>query len=1212
MHTLLAVLERSDEFQTILAGLAAHGDRLCIEGASGAGKSLLIAGTVRHSQGPALVIAHNEEHATRLFDDLTALFEDDPSVPVLRYPSITETLYDGMPADRTTLGDRLAALERLAQGSRTIVVAGVSAVMHLTVPVEVVLAGLREVRVGATIQRDALARDLARLGYERADLVNAVGQFSVRGDIVDLFPSGAEMPVRIELFGDEVEALRAFDPASQRSMSSLDNLTFGPAAELVPDARTLDAGMTRIENALHAEVRKLRERERYEEARRLEEGVRNDLERLSTAAHAAGLEHYIPFFYDRLASVLDYVPQDGVVFVDEPVRAQSAADRLHTDVEREYSRGLRTGAHLRLPETACLSAAQLVERLADGMGTPCRVVYLTLMQREVPWAPSTPVVPFHTPPVESFAGHFDLLAEGLTRWQQAQQSIVLSSSGPEQTIAALRGRHLLNVHPLNGEDAPGLAPGRVSVCALRLSGGFKLPSADLVVLTENELYGWQKIRRGRSKKFRPGFSITTLTDLEVGDFVVHISHGIARYTGTCKQTVGGIEREYLTLQYAGEDRIYVPVTQMDRIQKYVGGDGKEPTVHALQSARWNQTKKRVRHSAALLARELLKLYRAREQGQGCAFSPDSPWLAEMEAAFRFEETPDQYMAVQDLKRDMEKPIPADRLICGDVGFGKTEVAIRGAFKAVLDGKQVAVLVPTTVLAQQHLNTFRERLGPYPVAVEVLSRFRSSAEQQKVVEGLKHGTVDIIIGTHRLLNTDVNFRDLGLVVIDEEQRFGVRQKERLKQLRTTVDVITLTATPIPRTMHMALSSIRDISVINDPPAGRLPIRTAVQEYDDEVVRQAILRELERGGQVYYVHNRVRSIKHVAAHVQQLVPQARIAVGHGQLDEDQLEHVMMAFYAHEFDVLVCTTIIESGLDIPNVNTIIVDDANRLGLAQLYQLRGRVGRSDRQAYAYLLYRYPDRMTPAAEARLEALAEFTDLGSGFKIAMRDLEIRGAGNLLGPEQSGHLEAVGLEMFLTMLGEAVRTLKGEDLTPVEEEPTVDLPIEAVIPGAYVPDERQRISLYRRLAGVKSEEELEALNEEIRDRFGPPPQAVQNLVRLVKLKLACRAAGIESVAPQAGKVVVRLRKSHKLSARERQQLERIYRPSGLLRSDKGERKLPRATFEAMEITFAYDPAAPERTLAAMDEVVFVLTNREPRAVGRERPAPRPRTPAAVAR
>jgi transcription-repair coupling factor (superfamily II helicase) len=1062
--------------------------------------------------------------------------------------------------------------------------------MHLTVPVEVLREALLTVRPGESLDRDDFARELARLGYERTEMVSGVGHFSVRGGIVDVFPAGAEAPTRIELFGDEVETLRQFDPQTQRSTSPVEELGCGPAAELVPDVQALDTGITRIQNALRQELRRLRERDRADEAKRLEEAVNEDLHRLSTAAHAAGLEHYLPFFYDRLSSLLDYLPENAFVFVDEPVRARSAAESLHSDVERQYILGLRTGTHLRLPETACLSADELVERL-EASGTHRRTAYLTLLAREVPWAPDTPVLPFHTPPVESFAGQFDLLADGLRDWQRTAHTVCVSSGKPDETAAALRGRHLANVHVLApGDDGEQLQSGRISVCDLGLSGGFKLPSAKLAVLTENELYGWQKIRRPKGRRFKPGFSVTALSDLEVGDYVVHINHGIAQYMGTCKQTVNGIEREYLHLQYAGEDRIYVPVTQMDRVQKYVGGDAEPPSVHSLQSTRWKQTKRRVRRSAQLLARELFKLYAAREQGQGYSFGPDSPWLAEMEASFRYEETPDQYAAVQDLKRDMAKPAPADRLICGDVGFGKTEVAIRGAFKAVLDGKQVAVLVPTTVLAQQHVNTFRERLGAYPVEVQVLSRFKSPAEQQKIVDGLKAGTVDIVIGTHRLLRSDVHFRDLGLVIIDEEQRFGVEQKEKLKQLRTMVDVATLTATPIPRTMHMALSAIRDISVINDPPPGRLPIRTAVREHDDEVVRQAIIRETERSGQVYYVHNRVRSIQHVAARVQELVPQARVAVAHGQLPEDQLEHVMMAFYAHDFDVLVCTTIIESGLDIPNVNTIICDDAHRLGLAQLYQLRGRVGRSDRQAYAYLLYRYPERMTEAAEARLQALQEFTDLGSGFKIAMRDLEIRGAGNLLGPEQSGHLEAVGLEMYLAMLGEAVRTLKGEETTPVEEEPALDLPVEAVIPSAYVPDERQRISLYRRLAAVRSHDELQDLEEEMRDRFGAPEQPVLNLVRVVALKLACRQVGIVSVAPQKGRLTARLRKSHKLTTRERRVLTALYRPRG--RASLGEATLlPRATFEPLEVSFAYNAQTPDRTFEAMEDLVGRLAHRE---------------------
>ncbi len=1189
MHALLGILGSSDEFQEIAAGLVARGDSLCVEGASGAGKSLLVAGAIHHTNTSALIITHNEEHAARLHSDLIELLDED-RLPVLRYPTITQTLYDGLPPDRTTLGDRLVALERLARGERTVVIASVSGIMHLTVPPDVIRAAVSTLHPEDMIDRDDLARTLAQLGYERADLVDGVGQFSVRGGIVDVFPAGAEYPTRIELFGDEIETIRLFDPASQRSTEPQDELLIGPAAELVPDAESLDIGITRIENALREEFRKLRQRERYDQAKRLDEAVREDLERLSTTAHAAGLEHYLPYFFDRPASILEYLPEDSLIFVDEPVRTQAAAERMHSDVEREYQRGLRAGAHLRLPDTACLSTDDLIQRLKH-VGTERKVIYLTLLQREVPWAEKVPVVPFHTPPVESFAGQFELLAEGLVGWQKAQQAILLSATAPEQTVTALEGRNVPRISVLP-DDAKELPRGEIAVSKVRLSGGFKLPSADLIVLTENELYGWQKIRRTKKRKFKQGFSVTALTDLNVGDHVVHINHGIAQYLGTSKQTVNGIEREYLQLKYEGEDKLYVPVTQMDRVQKYVGGGEDGPNIHSLQGSRWTATKRKVRKSAQLLARELLKLYRERENAEGYAFSPDSPWMAEMEASFRFEETPDQDSAIIDVKADMVKPAPTDRLICGDVGFGKTEVAIRAAFKAVLDGKQVAVLVPTTILAQQHLNTFRERLAAYPVGVEMLSRFRSPQEQQKVVDGIKSGSVDVVIGTHRLLNADITFKDLGLVIIDEEQRFGVKQKERLKQFRASVDVITMTATPIPRTMHMALSSIRDISVINDPPEGRLPIRTNVREYDDEVARQAIVRELERGGQVYYVHNRVQSIQHVAAKIQTLVPQARIAVGHGQLPEDQLEQVMMAFYAHEFDVLICTTIIESGLDVPNVNTIIIDNAQRLGLAQLYQLRGRVGRSDRQAYAYLLYRYPERMTEAAEQRLEALGEFSDLGSGFKIAMRDLEIRGAGNILGSEQSGHLESVGLEMYLAMLGEAVRTLQGEEISPMEDGPTLDIPVEAVIPSTYVADERQRISVYRRLTAVKNVEELEGLLEELRDRFGPLEQPVANLARVVKLRLACAIVGIESAAPQSGKLVIKIRQDRKLSQRECRQLAGIYRPrAAAVRKRREGSLLPRATFEPTDISFAYDPAKPDRTFAGLEEIVTRLSHRE---------------------
>jgi transcription-repair coupling factor (superfamily II helicase) len=735
-------------------------------------------------------------------------------------------------------------------------------------------------------------------------------------------------------------------------------------------------------------------------------------------------------------------------------------------------------------------------------------------------------------------------------------------------------------------------PGQIAVTSWPLSGGFRLPSALLVVLTENEVYGWQKLRRPKERKFRAGLSIMSLSELSVGDYVVHINSGIARYGGLVKQTVGGIERDYLLLEYAGADKLYVPVTQIDRVQKYIGPESKSPPVDSLKSDRWARRKRAVRASARLMAKELLDLYAERERAEGFAFGPDSPWLNEMENSFRYEETRDQYEAIQDVKRDMQRTRPADRLICGDVGYGKTEVAIRAAFKAVLDHKQVAVLVPTTVLAQQHWNTFRERLDPYPITVEMLSRFKTPAEQRQLVSALKQGTVDVVIGTHRLLQGDVQFKDLGLVIVDEEQRFGVRQKEKLKKLRAHVDVFTLTATPIPRTLHMSLAGIRDISIINDPPQGRIPIRTVAREYDEDVIREAIHRELERGGQVYYVHNRVQSINHVAAKVQRLAPSARIAVGHGQLAEDQLEQVMLAFFAGDFDVLVCTTIIESGLDIPNVNTIVIEDAHRFGLSQLYQLRGRVGRSSRQAYCYLMYRYPDRLTLEAEDRLQAIQEFSELGSGFKIALRDLEIRGAGDILGQEQSGHVSAVGLDMYCKLLADAVKMLRGEDVVEDEDLPALDLPVEAVIPRSYVEDEAQRISLYRRLSSVKGEEELQEFLTELRDRYGEPPQALLNLARIVQLKLACLEVGITSAQAQHGKVYVKLSRKHALTDKEQRVFHGLYRKGSLALSRARAARLPRATFQARVCSFAYTPLDPEQTFRSMDELIERLRHRDP--------------------
>jgi transcription-repair coupling factor (superfamily II helicase) len=679
-----------------------------------------------------------------------------------------------------------------------------------------------------------------------------------------------------------------------------------------------------------------------------------------------------------------------------------------------------------------------------------------------------------------------------------------------------------------------------------LRSGFKLPDDRLVVLTDAEVFGTaaDKLKSQRRREFREGMRITSLIDLKEGDYVVHIHHGIGLYRGLVRMTVQGVEKEYLLIQYEGSDRLYVPVDQVDRVQKYIGSEGGAPTVNKLGGNEWARTTARAKRQVKEIAKDLIALYAARQSAPGHAYGEDTPWQREMEDAFPHTETPDQDAAIRDVKKDLEAPRPMDRLICGDVGFGKTEVAIRAAFKVASEGRQVAVLCPTTVLCAQHYSTFSERLAAFPVRVDQLSRFRSPKEQAKTLEDLKNGSVDIVIGTHRLLSKDVEFKDLGLVVVDEEQRFGVVHKERLKQLRKTVDVLTMTATPIPRTLHMSLSGIRDMSLINDPPEGRTPVKTLIKEYDDQLIREAILRETDRGGQVYYIHNRVESIYHVAAHLEKIVPTATFRVAHGQMPEDDLEETMLDFYLHKFDVLVCTTIVESGLDIPNVNTIVIDNADKLGLSQLYQLRGRVGRSRTQAYAILLYQRHKQLSTVAEQRLGAVREFTDLGSGYKIALRDLELRGAGNLLGAEQSGTIAAIGFDMFTQLLEQAIHEEKGEEVDKTQIPlPTVDLPVAAVIPESYVPSEPQRILMYKKLSAVRERKDVSRLQEEFEDRFGDPPPPVWNALSLLRLRLRCQEIGIESITTEGNKITIAFKKGVKLPVHTLKPLTAAFKPQG---------------------------------------------------------------------
>ena len=1135
MQALLPALGQWPAFSELVQNLRRDGYHGRVEGCGGAARNCIIAGLAASADRPLLIITRTTEQAEQLYDDIVSFTGSapdehacpEPAERVSFLPSLEILLYEEFSPDFDIIRDRLTSLHRLLRGEPITVVATAAAVLHQTVPPAVLAQAHFALSKGQELDLAQLSSHLALLGYTREEMVEHPGQFSVRGDIIDIYPSTSLQPLRLELFGDVVERLATLNVETQRSGDELGQFDLLPAQELVLPESASHSGMHRAEQAmneaLETQLAILEQRGRADAARRLRGKVAHDLERMKQGVYFQGIEYYLPFIYQRPHTAFDYLPAGAAVIIDEPDGVAAEYQRFEQETAEAYRLRLEDGSLLPLPEPLYLPLDD-GKRLLEGRSTLSFSLLETGPDGFAPEATARTVTCSATS-VPQFSARTGELAEAIRRWQRDEQLVIISTLQGErltELLAQSRVREIVR------DDAGAAAPGQVLITSRKISEGFALPEARLVCLTDQEALGWQKIRRSLRRRHVEGAPISSVTELAPGDYVVHINHGIGMYEGLVRRTVDTSEREYMSVRYAAEDRLYVPIDQLDRVQKYIGAEDEAPAVHRLGGADWERAKRRAKRSARDLARELVALYAARQGNSGHAFNPDTPWQQEMEAGFPYEETADQLAAIADVKADMEQPKPMDRLVCGDVGYGKTEVAIRACFKAVMDGKQAAVLVPTTVLAQQHFSTFSERLSAYPIKVEMLSRFRSRADQQRVVEGLAAGTVDVVIGTHRLLSRDVQFRDLALAVVDEEQRFGVRHKEKLKQLRTTVDVLTLSATPIPRTMHMALSGIRDMSVINEPPEGRLPIRTRALQSDDEVAREAILRELDRGGQVYYVHNRVESIGHVAEHVRQLAPNSRIAIGHGQLRESELERVMLEFYAGEHDILVCTTIIESGLDVPNVNTLVVDRADVFGLAQLYQLRGRVGRSNRQAYAYLMWTPHKRLTDRAQKRIAAIKEFSHLGSGFRIALRDLEIRGAGNLLGPEQHGFMISVGFELYTQMLAEAVQEVKGEMVAP-ERHVALDLPVDAYLPEDYVPSLNQRIDFYRRMAAVRNAAQMEDLRAELADRFGDPlPPQTQNLFRLIELKLDCLAAGIAAVTTDQRGVTIRFDADRRLA------------------------------------------------------------------------------------
>ena len=1116
-----------------------------------AARPALLAALQLDLQRPILFITARAERA-RIFTEQIQLWSQDPT-SVHHLPDPDALPHEKVPWGSETIQGRLNALSALVQHGPDddddqlppIVVVSARGLMHHTMPPAEFT--IERYKVGQRIRLNEVIGQWVQMGYQPEEVVEVPGSFSRRGGILDVYPTNATAPVRIELFGDEIDSLRQFDPATQRSDQRINAFRLAPATETLP--RRAEHAATQVNRCNLIELQ-TSTRLSFEE----------DIAKLSTGTTFKGIEYYIPFFYNghvdettkNNSSVLDYLPDNALVFLDDPNELSSVIDEVEVQA-RTLKRDLIDVGDLpdQWPDSY-FGWSHLTQALAQRH--PLNLGFTAINEHYIngntphrsngdsntdgsPYILQSTFVPAPAfggqvknvmPQVVERKKHGERVV--MVSRQSARLTTLLDEFDPDTSVAAITS--------LDAEDPPP-PPGTITLLKGMVIEGWSLkePKAGskplITVMSDSELFGWKKPTTIRRPKPRKGITPETFfADVNPGDFVVHIEHGIGRYVGLVKLDFDSIEREYLTVEYANADKLYVPIHQADRLARYIGPDEQNPSLNRLGSADWNTVKRRAKKAVEDIAKELLEVYAKREVVSGYAFSPDAEWQKEVEDSFPYVETDDQLRAIAEVKKDMEQPKPMDRLICGDVGYGKTEVALRAAFKAVMDGKQVAVLTPTTVLAQQHFQTFTERLSSYPVKIELLSRFRTKQQQDQTLINLATGTADIVIGTHRLLQEDVGFKNLGLVVIDEEQRFGVKQKERLKMLRTEVDVLTLTATPIPRTLHMSLSGVRDLSTIDTPPEERLPVQTVVTTYDEPLIKKAIMRELDRGGQIFYVYNRVQGIEQKANRIRNLLPDVRVEVAHGQMSPRQLERIMVGFVAGEFDVLVSTTIIESGLDMPNVNTIIIDRADRMGLAQLYQLRGRVGRGAVQAYAYLLTPKHHQLNPDAIKRLEAIAEASDLGAGFRIAMRDLEIRGAGELLGAKQHGQIAAVGFDLYTRLLTQAIREISGEDsrlvtreeatayLNPLSEGLQLNLPIPAFVPEDYLPEEKLRFRLYRRLAGISTIRGIDEMAGELEDRFGELPEPVANLLYQLKLKILALDAGVQSVVTETGQIVIR--------------------------------------------------------------------------------------------
>ena len=1059
-----------------------------ISGVSESAEGQLIYELSEKDQKSALVICYSDLEAMSLYRDISFFSKD-----AVLFPSKEYVFYDIDAKDRENEQIRLNALYK-SQSEKTIIVTSIDAVMKYTANYEDYKNNRLYFEVGKNFNLEKISEQLVAMGYSNDSAVEGKGQFSMRGGILDVFSPNMENPVRIEFFGDEVDSLRSFDADTQRSIENIDFAEVVACKECILD----NDKKQKLILAIEAEIkRQNRKKEINQDAL---SQLESDLEKIREGVAFPAIDKYVGKIYDEFPTILDFC-ENMTVFIIDAKRISERAKNAEWEMGETVFAMLESGIISDKKGKYMLSFGEVKEKLK-----PLKTVVLNAFLNSKSDFEYKFICDFTTKTAVSFHGKIDYLAEDLKSWNDNGFTVLIfaqSESNAKNLNGVLGERGFLCEYAKDGE----FIEGKINIIIGMLTKGFEYPEAKIAVVSDREIFDVHQKRRKR--RIENTERIKSYNDLHPGDYVVHQSHGIGIYEGIKKITAFSVTKDYLQISYRGADVLYVPIEQMDVLYKYSGNTEKALTLNKLGGTDWSKTKQRVKKSTEEMAKRLVELYAKREQTGGYAFSRDTVWQREFEDTFKYSETEDQLRSIEEVKEDMEKPRPMDRLLCGDVGFGKTEVALRAAFKAVTDGKQVAYLCPTTILAMQHYNTFLSRMEKFPINIGMLSRFRTPAQQKKILKQLKDGELDIVIGTHKLLQDSVEFKDLGLLIVDEEQRFGVAHKEKLKEIKKNVDVLTMTATPIPRTLHMSMISIRDMSVLTEPPQNRYPVRTYVLEENQRVLIDAIKNELARGGQVFYLHNRVQGIYGVSEWIKREIPEARVSVGHGKMKESELEDIMYSMVNGDTDVLVCTTIIETGLDIPNANTIIIEDADRMGLAQLYQLRGRVGRSNRMAYAYLTYRRDKMLSDTAEKRLRAIKEFTEFGSGFKIAMRDLEIRGAGNVLGPEQSGHMEAVGYDMYCKILKESVDMMQG---IAVEEEftTTVDIALDAYIPDRYIKTSEHRIEIYKKIAQISGDEDRMEIEDELIDRFGDIPRQVRNVIEVAYIKSMAHEKGIFEV------------------------------------------------------------------------------------------------------